>query len=104
MTTTVIHTRYLPGKIKAYCAKHPRGFSKTIPYPHELPQDEKHVAAAKLLAARLEWRGLWIVGQNADGSVSCTRVPGSYSREWVNRFIPGKENADFFYIEEENEK
>jgi hypothetical protein len=76
----------------------------TADYPHELHHDEKHASVAKELATRLNWRGLWIVGGNFDGSIVCACVPGSYSRAWVDKYIPGKENADWFFIEEETGK
>lgn len=104
--STAIHTRYLmptarrAARIKAHCKGERGGFSAIIDYPHELPQDEKHPAAAKELAERLGWRGLWIVGHNEDASISCACVPGSYSRAWVDKWIPGKEGADWFFIEE----
>jgi len=104
---TAIHTKYFgPGsrrgaRIKAHCKGGTGDFALTVDYPHELPQDEKHASAAKALAARLNWAGLWIVGHNEDGSISCACVPGSYSRAWVDKYIPGKEGADWFFIERE---
>lgn len=103
--STAILTRYLPGgrrgaRVKAFCKGGTGKFALSIDYPHELPHDEKHASAAKLLAERLDWRGLWIVGMNEDGSICCARVPGSYSRAWVDKWIPGKEGADWFFIEE----
>lgn len=102
-----IHTKYINptatrgARIKAFCrGEHKPGFTLTVDYPHELPQDEKHASAAKALAVKLGWSGLWIVAGNYDGSTVAACVPGSYSREWVDKFIPGKENADWFFIEE----
>lgn len=103
--STAIHTKYIrPGtirgaRIKAQCKGGTGEFALSVPYPHELPQDQKHVEPAKLLAERLNWRGLWIVGHNEDGSISCVNVPGTYSRAWVDKYIPGKEDADWFFLE-----
>lgn len=108
--SAAIHTKYIGptlrrgGRIKAYCRGENRpGFTLTADYPSELHHDEKHASVAKALATRLGWRGLWIVGGNFDGSIVAACVPGSYSRAWVDKYIPGKEGADWFYIEEENE-
>jgi hypothetical protein len=104
--STAIHTKYFgPGprrgaRIKAFCKGGTGDFVLTVDYPHDRHQDEKHVVPAKALAERLRWAGLWIVGHNEDGSISCANLPGSYSRAWVDKYIPGKENADWFFIEE----
>lgn len=106
--SAAIHTKYIgptarrAGRIKAYCRGENRpGFTLTADYPHKLPHDEKHASVAKALAMRLNWRGLWIVGGNFDGSIVCACVPGSYSRAWVDKYIPGKEGADWFFISDQ---
>jgi hypothetical protein len=106
--SAAIHTKYIGptlrrgGRIKAFCRGENRpGFTLTADYPSELHHDEKHASVAKALAEKLGWSGLWIVGGNFDGSIVCACVPGSYSRAWVDKYIPGKENADWFFISDQ---
>lgn len=99
--STAIHTKFLGptnrrgSRVKAFCKEGTGDFALTIPYPHDLPQDQKHVAAAKALAERLEWPGLWIVGHNADGSISCVNTRGA-----MQHTSHMHEGADYFVVEE----
>lgn len=99
--TTAIHTRYLGptnrcgSRIKAFCKNGTGEFALTIPYPHELPYEQKHAAAAKALAERLGWSGTWIVGHNEDGSISCVNTRGAM-RHISHMF----EDADYFIVGE----
>jgi hypothetical protein len=61
----------------------------------------EHCRAAKALAEKLDWRGLWIAGGSADeNGFNWTNLPGSYSRAWVDKYIAGKEGADWFFLPE----
>ena len=65
----------------------------------EWPADPNGLAAAKALAEKMEWHGLWIGGGKADGrGYTFVCLPGSYSREWLEKFINGAEGADCFFI------
>lgn len=101
---TAIHTKYSnragAGFIIARCRGNVPGFSVRVPYDFELNRHKRHPAAAKALAEKLGWSGLWIVAGNEDGSVCCACVPGSYSRAWVDKWIPGEEGEDWFFIPE----
>ena len=45
------------------------GLSVTLQWADELDTDANHIAAAKVLAAKLGWRGQWAVGADNKGSV-----------------------------------
>jgi hypothetical protein len=73
--------------------------SKRVHYNHALNADQNHLEAAKALAEKMEWRGLWIGGGKADGSgYTFVCLPGSYSRAWVDKYIPGVEGCDWFFL------
>ena len=73
--------------------------STRVHYNHALNADQNHLAAAKALAEKMEWHGLWIGGGKADGrGYTFVCLPGSYSREWLEKFINGAEGADCFFI------
>lgn len=102
--SAAIHTKYGnragAGYISAWAKDGKGEMVLRLPYAHELHHSRRHPAAAKALAERLGWRGLWIIGHNEDGSICAVNVPGSYSRAWVDKYIPGFEGEDWFFLEE----
>ena len=67
-----IETKYLGptdhrgARIKATATN---GDAVTIPYPHELNDTDKHIAAVRKLAAKLNWSGEMIGGWTARGMI-----------------------------------
>jgi hypothetical protein len=107
--SAAIHTRYGSGArgshIRAWTKDGKADMALRLPYPHEMHHSRRHAAAAKALAEKLGWSGLWIVGHNDDTrsnvpAISCAQLPGSYSRAWVDRYIAGAEGEDWFFIPE----
>lgn len=75
MSPKIIKTRYVSsassggGRIRATHLA--TGESMTIHYPHELPREERHKAAAKALAERSGWLvhpHSWDCEESGDGS------------------------------------
>lgn len=106
-----ITTRYIGptnsrgSRIKAVARKRSASFPEqglSVPYGYGNTEEE-HCKGAKALAEKLGWSGLWVGGGNEreDGYVFVS-LPGTYSRDWVQRFIPGTEGRDWFHIEASN--
>lgn len=73
--------------------------SVKVHYNHALNADQNHLQAAKALADKMDWRGLWIGGGGAKGSgYVFTCLPGSYSPEWLEKYINGIDGTDWFLI------
>jgi hypothetical protein len=81
--SAAIHTRYGSGArgsyIRAWTKDGKGGMALRLPYPHELHHAKRHPAAAKALADRLGWSGLWIVGHNDDNSIVAVQPLGPES-------------------------
>lgn len=100
-------TNTLPGRVKATARKASRSgpaITHTESGTHYNHNEEWHCAAAKALAERLQWSGLWVAG----GSVAETgynyvnipitpqRITGCTGREHPL----GIEGRDWFYVEQ----
>lgn len=105
--SAAIHTRFIGGNssnIRAW-TKDGRGkMALRFPYPHELHHSKCHPAAAKALAERLGWSGLWIVGHNESGSICAVQVASTASGSsgtWFNEELEclGIEGEDWFFVE-----
>lgn len=107
--TQGIETRFLgatsrgPSRFRATARKARGGLpalSVTLPSSSEaLHLENEHCRAAKALAEKLEWRGLWIAGGSADEQgFNWSNLPGTYSRAWVDRYITGEEGRDWFFL------
>lgn len=99
--SAAIHTRYsAAGRIIATAKDGKGNMRLSVPYDFELHHSKRHPAAAKALATRLGWRGLWIVGHNEDNSICAAQLGGSFSRAWINKYICGIEGEDYFVVTE----
>jgi len=59
-------TNYRPARVKATAAS---GLSVTVSWDHALNVDDNHTAAARALAVKLKWGGLWVGGGGEVGNV-----------------------------------
>ena len=88
-------------RIKATARKASNGMpaqALTVPYTY-VGTEVEHCKAAKALAEKLGWAGLWVGGGNVDeNGYVFVSLPGTYSREWVAKFIPGTEGRDWFHL------
>lgn len=80
--TTAIKTKFFgPGNVRGARIKATTMASKsvsvTVGYDHRLSSEGNHIAAAKLLATKLEWRGQWQIGHTADGIVAVNAHNGA---------------------------
>lgn len=106
--SAAIHTRYRNGKIRAW-TKDGRGIMAVhVPYAHELHHNRRHPAAAKALAERLGWSGVWIVGHNEDNSICAVQAVKTAGPEMLDaqreRYARefGFEGEDWFFVGEES--
>lgn len=103
--TTRLHgpTNFKSARVKATARKASDQFpaiALTQQYEHRLSAACNHADAAKRLAESLDWSGVWVAGGLPDerGNVYVL-LPGSYSRAWVDKYIPGREGDDWFFVE-----
>lgn len=100
--SAAIHTRYgnygAGGYIRAWTKDGKRDMALRLPYPHELHHSKRYPAAAKALAERLGWSGLWIVGHNDDNSICAVQF--SPLMPPVASIVPGIEGEDWFFVGE----
>lgn len=101
-----ITTKYLGptnargSRIKAIARKRDalgKEMSLTEPYRYEGTEQE-HCRAAKLLAAKLGWSGLWVGGGNVDENGYVFVNIASVAPAAVASNMHGKEDADWFFI------
>ena len=59
-------TNHRPSRVKAFC----QAGSVTMSWDHNLNVDNNHIAAAKALAQRLGWDGIWYGGSSPSGKGS----------------------------------
>jgi hypothetical protein len=104
--SAAIHTRYSGGAIIAR-TKDGKGIMRLrVPYDHILHHSRRHPAAAKALAEKLGWSGLWIVGHNEDNSVCAVQASGAAGRDMMEaqqkRYSRdhGIEGEDWFFVGE----
>lgn len=75
--------------------------SKKVHYNHALNADQNHLQAAKALADKMDWRGLWIGGGGAKGSgyvfVNAMSNPASIAN--ADTLAIGIEGTDWFIAE-----
>lgn len=62
-TRIIPATNTKPTRIKAYSERE----AVTLPVDHALTRDQRHHAAAKALAEKFEWKGVWVYGGSPDG-------------------------------------
>lgn len=67
-------TNHRPSRVKATSAS---GHTVTVSWDHALNTTENHLAAARTLAEKLEWRGCWVMGGLEPGFVFVCLMPGS---------------------------
>jgi hypothetical protein len=91
-----IHTRYRNGRIRAWTKDGKGIMSLIVPYDHSLHHSRRHGAAAKALAEKLGWSGLWVIGHNEDNSICAVQPCGP---EAGDRFLG---DVDFTAIEDED--
>lgn len=69
-------------------------------YDHALDTEANHAAAAKALAAKLGWAGLWHGGGRPDSAgYMFVNIASAY--EGAPRESMGREGSDWFYVERE---
>lgn len=103
--SAAIHTKYINGKIRAKTKDGRGNMALSVPYAFELHHAQRHPAAAKALAEKLGWSGLWIVGHNDDGSICAVQIPntgapsliGAQRARYENTY--GLEGENWFYVE-----
>lgn len=103
-----ITTRYLGptntkgSRIKAVARKADnwgKEMSLTDHMNNALNPDANHTRVAQLLATELEWKGVWIgAGKPEDDGYQYAALEGSFSREWAERYLCGKEGVDWFLV------
>jgi hypothetical protein len=108
--SAAIHTRYTTGIrgsfIRAWTKDGKRDMALRVPYAYDLHHSKRHPAAAKALADRLGWSGLWIVGHNEDNSVCAVQASGAAGRDMMEaqqkRYSRdhGIEGEDWFFVGE----
>jgi hypothetical protein len=100
--SAAIHTRYGSGArgsyIRAWTKDGKGDMALRLPYPHELHHARRHQAAAKALAERLGWSGLWIVGKNDDNSICAVQWP--CLAEALAPDHLGIDGEDYFFVPE----
>jgi len=107
--TQGIETRYMgatntkPSRFAAIARKARNGLPalslKLSASVEALEHENEHARAAKALAERLNWHGLWIAGGSSDEQgFNWVNLPGTYSRKWVDRYIAGEEGRDWFFL------
>lgn len=53
------------------------------------------------LVEKLDWHGGYIAGGLPDEKQNVyVALPGSYSRMWVDKYLPGVEGEDWFFVEQ----
>lgn len=74
----------------------------SLPYPYELHHSQRHGHAAKALAEKLGWHGLWIIGHNENGSICAVQMPDSpsFDPSQMGSLLAGIEGEDWFFIGE----
>jgi hypothetical protein len=101
--SAAIHTRYGSGArgsyIRAWTKDGKGGMALRLPYPHELHHSKRHGAAAKALAEKLGWSGLWVIGHNEDNSICAVHPIGLTPKDIANR-VAAVELEDYFVIPE----
>lgn len=105
--SAAIHTRYggatssRGSYIRAWTKDGKGDMALRLPYPHELHHARRHQAAAKALAERLGWSGLWIVGHNDDNSICAVQMPDrARFRDTDCLRQLGTEGEDWFFVPE----
>jgi hypothetical protein len=94
-----IHTRYRNGRIRAWTKDGKGIMSLIVPYDHSLHHSRRHGAAAKALAEKLGWSGLWVIGHNEDNSICAVQPIGLKPSDIANR-VAAVELEDYFVIPE----
>lgn len=97
------YTEYKPSRVKATATK-ARGDLKahalTLSYEQGESAARNHATAAKQLVEKLGWHGVYIAGGLPDEKQNVyVALPGSYSRMWVDKYLPGVEGEDWFFVE-----
>jgi len=70
--------------------------SLTVPYEYD-GGPEGHADAAKALATRQKWYGVWIAGGSPDhNGFVFVKLDGSFSRDWCDKYLCGIEGRDWF--------
>lgn len=85
-------------RVKATAPDNP---ALTIGYDSALDSAGAHAQAAKALAERMHWAGLWVGGAPPGSGYCFACLEGSFSREWVDKYICGKEDSDWFFVKPE---
>jgi hypothetical protein len=107
--SAAIHTRYSGARsaaIRAWTKDGKGEMAVRVPYDYGLHHARRHPAAAKALADRLGWSGLWIVGHNENGSICAVQASGAAGREMLEaqqkRYTDahGIEGVDWFFVGE----
>jgi hypothetical protein len=101
--SAAIHTKYINsgrgGRIRAKTKDGHGEMALSVPYAFELYSAQRHPAAAKALAEKLGWSGLWIVGHNDDDSICAVRVPWTASRAMMEMRVEAIEGIHWFFVE-----
>ena len=93
-------TNFRGSRIKALARKRDSiggEMSLTVPYGHG-DTDEEHCKAAKALAVKLGWSGLWVAGGSPDGRGNIYVNAGNAGTHNPASF--GREGQDFFIVED----
>jgi hypothetical protein len=83
-TRIIPATSTKPTRIKAYSE---RG-AITESYDHALTRDQRHHAAAKALAEKFSWKGIWVYGGAPDGKGNVyVRVEPENPSDWKHEAL-----------------
>lgn len=98
------YTERKPSRVKATATKanaRYKSLALTQSYDAGFSAAENHADVAKRLVETLGWHGLYIACGLPDekGNVYVS-LPGSFSRAWVDKYIPGVEGEDWFFVEQ----
>lgn len=72
--------------------------SLTIPLDYRLQSEAAHTKAAKELAEKLDWTGLWIGGGNVDENGYVFVNLASVADLAIRSNLHGSEDRDWFYL------
>lgn len=76
-----------------------RALTREYEYDQGLSTEQNHCRAAKALAEKLNWHGLWVAGGLPDNSGNCyVRLPDLCAVEQLRTF--GIEGMDWFIVAE----
>jgi hypothetical protein len=98
-----IETKYFgPGNVRGSRIQAKANGVPPIYYErHFSNMDREHANAAKFLAEKYNWSGLWVAGGKADGKGN-VYVCLPFSAEWIDDYAQsvadGPEGEDWFYI------